>query len=56
MPLFVFFAYGAEQLSLFVFTLLVALFISFTHRSNIHKLMNGESAPDFRKRLFGVPR
>jgi len=55
-PLFVWLAYGAAEINLFVFTLCMGLFIAFTHRSNIRKLLNGEGSPDFRKRLLGGSR
>ncbi len=40
------------QLNLLLFTTFVAVFIAFTHRSNLRKLLAGEGKPDIRFRLL----
>lgn len=44
------------QLNLLVFTGCVACFVAYTHRSNLRKLLAGESLPDIRFSLFGRSR
>lgn len=45
-PVFVAFTDWPDQPGLFLFTSLVALFVAYTHRSNIRKLMQGQTRPD----------
>ena len=45
-PVFVLFTDWPEQPGLFIFTSLVALFVAYTHRSNIRKLTQGKGKPD----------
>ena len=45
-PVFVAFTDWPDQPGLFLFTSLVALFVAYTHRSNIRKLMQGQTKPD----------
>ena len=52
-PAYVLATGGMEQLNLIVFTLLIACFVAYTHRSNLRKLLAGEGSPDFRRHLFG---
>ena len=52
-PVFVIATGGGAQLNLFVFTFLLAIFVAYTHRSNLRKLLAGEGSPDFRRHLFG---
>ena len=40
------------SLNLFVFTSLVALFVIYTHRSNMSTLLRGQAKPDLQSRLF----
>ena len=42
----------AENRDLFIFTLLVALFVIYTHRSNLRDLASGRATPDIRFRLL----
>jgi glycerol-3-phosphate acyltransferase PlsY len=43
----------SNQRDLFLFTSIVAVFVVYTHRSNLQKLLRGESTPDIRFRLLG---
>jgi glycerol-3-phosphate acyltransferase PlsY len=45
-PVFVVLTGGSAQADLLVFTALVALFVTFTHRSNLRKLLLQNSKPD----------
>jgi glycerol-3-phosphate acyltransferase PlsY len=44
------------QLDLLVFTSSIACFVAYTHRSNLRKLLAGESVPDIRFSLLGRSR
>jgi glycerol-3-phosphate acyltransferase PlsY len=44
---------GFGQLDLVIFASIVAAFIIYTHRSNLHKLAAGQGSPDIRFSLFG---
>lgn len=41
-----------NQLELFIFVTMVAAFVAYTHRSNLKRLLRGESKPDIRFRLL----
>jgi glycerol-3-phosphate acyltransferase PlsY len=43
---------GADNVDLFVFFMLVAVFVAYTHRSNLRRLLRGESKPDIAFRLL----
>jgi len=45
-PVFVVFTDWPDQPGLFLFTSLIALFVAYTHRSNIQKLVQGQARPD----------
>jgi len=45
-PVWIVLIIGTAQTNLLVFTFAMALFIAFTHRSNIHSLMAGSKTPD----------
>ena len=45
-PVFVFLTDWPDQPGLFLFTSLIALFVAYTHRSNIQKLAQGQAKPD----------
>ena len=42
----------AEQFDLLIFVTMVAAFVAYTHRSNLRRLLRGESKPDIRFRLL----
>ncbi|MGI9307981.1 MAG: glycerol-3-phosphate acyltransferase [Gammaproteobacteria bacterium] len=52
-PAYVMFVDGGSQLNLFIFVLLVACFVAFTHRSNLREFVTGKSLPDIRSSLLG---
>jgi glycerol-3-phosphate acyltransferase PlsY len=43
---------AADNVDLFVFFMLVAVFVAYTHRSNLRRLLRGESKPDISFRLL----
>ncbi len=45
-PVFVVFTNWFDQPGLFLFTSLIALFVAYTHRSNMQKLAQGQAKPD----------
>ncbi len=45
-PLWILLSTGTEQGNLLIFTFAVALFIAFTHRSNLRRLIAGDWTPD----------
>jgi glycerol-3-phosphate acyltransferase PlsY len=45
-PVFVFLTDWPDQPGLFLFTSLIALFVAYTHRSNMRKLAQGQAKPD----------
>ena len=51
-PVFIALTGLGAQLNLFVFTAAVAIFIAYTHRSNLRKLWSGEATPDISFRLL----
>jgi len=53
MPLFVLLTGMPEQFPLFCFSFLMGLFVLYTHRSNIQKLLNGQAKPDVSSWLGG---
>ena len=42
----------ADKLNLFIFMTMVAAFVAYTHRSNLQRLLRGQSKPDIRFRLL----
>ena len=42
----------ADKLNLLIFMTMVAAFVAYTHRSNLQRLLRGESKPDIRFRLL----
>jgi len=52
-PAYVFFIDGESQLNLLLFTLWIACFVAYTHRSNMRELASGDSIPDVRASLLG---
>jgi glycerol-3-phosphate acyltransferase PlsY len=51
-PVFVAFRYGADQLDLLVFTGLIAVFVLYTHRSNMRNLLAGKEESDLSSPLL----
>ncbi len=43
---------AADNIDLLVFTTMVAAFVAYTHRSNLQRLLRGDSKPDIRFRLL----
>jgi glycerol-3-phosphate acyltransferase PlsY len=52
-PVYVVMVGWPEQAGLALFTSVVACFIAYTHRSNIHKLLAGKASPDIGFSLLG---
>jgi glycerol-3-phosphate acyltransferase PlsY len=51
-PVFVFLTDWPDQPGLFLFTSLIALFVAYTHRSNMRTLAQGQAKPDIRFSLM----
>ena len=51
-PVFVAVSFGAGQLNLFLFTSIIAIFVLYTHRSNMRNLRAGREESDFSSPLL----
>jgi glycerol-3-phosphate acyltransferase PlsY len=56
LPLYVLLVSGVTQPNLLLFMSCIAVFVAYTHRSNLRKLMAGAGKPDFGRRLLGRSR
>jgi len=51
-PLYILIGKAGSEPSLFLFTLSIACFVAYTHRSNMRVLMSSQSVPDLKSSLF----
>jgi glycerol-3-phosphate acyltransferase PlsY len=52
LPLYILAVNGTSEMNLLLFTLGIACFVAYTHRSNMRSLLSGQSAPDVSSSLY----